>query len=541
MAAALAAARAGARVTVYERNDRLGKKILVTGNGRCNLGNEDLSAEDYHSGPLSLGAVSAGDEPAAAFGESQRDSATNDLMAETDQKRIAFWLKRFGTEETKAFFASLGLLVKSREGYLYPVCDQAAVVLDVLRFGLERAGVKVVSETKVERIERLREGGLRVCWTGGSASFDSVILSCGGRAAPRTGSDGNGYRLAGQLGLEQTPVVPALTGLRCREEYCKAIAGVRSEAEIRILENGSCLLRERGELQLVDYGISGIPVFQLSGQVNRLMQDPHALHTACSPQKSCASQKPYASQKSCATQKPYVSQKPNDLCGARVLSGSEALYGSKDSNALQGDGQLKAQIDFLPQIGEEAWAAYIEERLSRLVERGSQEKGGNPGDSVGGYTVETFFTGLLHKKLMTLFIKLAGLKPNLPLEDAPEEQLRKVFQLCRQFTLQISGSNSFDQAQVCSGGVKLSEVTEDLEAKKVPGLYLAGELLDVDGRCGGYNLQWAWTSGYIAGTAAAGSGRAMEKRPQRNDKEESTGEEARANEETTEKSSRSEN
>ena len=129
-------------------------------------------------------------------------------------------------------------------------------------------------------------------------------------------------------------------------------------------------------------------------------------------------------------------------------------------------------------------------------------------------TVEEFCTGMLHKKIMLLLIRLAGLKPSQPLKQAEKSSLKKLFSLCRELPMHIVGSNSFDNAQICSGGVALSEVTERLEAVRCPGLFLTGELLDVDGRCGGYNLQWAWTSGYIAGSAAA------KLHPGRNDQQE---------------------
>ena len=118
-------------------------------------------------------------------------------------------------------------------------------------------------------------------------------------------------------------------------------------------------------------------------------------------------------------------------------------------------------------------------------------------------TVEEYFTGVLHKKLMTLLIKLAGLRPSEPAAGADPQRIRKVYALCRELTVHVTGSNSFEHAQVCAGGVPLDELTECLESKKAPGVYFAGEILDVDGRCGGYNLHWAWCSGYLAGVFAA--------------------------------------
>lgn len=408
--AALAAAAKGASVTVYERNDRLGKKILATGNGKCNLGNRNLTLEHYHG---------------------------------FDKEKIADCLNRFGTKQTESFFAGLGLLLKDKNGYLYPACEQAAVVLDVLRNAIVQAKVSLKLQHEVKEIRKLPDGTFRikaVVPAEGESSgktllanqFDCVILSCGSKAAPATGSDGSGYLFARQLGLSVTDVVPALVQLRCRENFCKSIAGVRAEAGIRIVDrNGQTLMEEKGELQLTDYGISGIPVFQLSGRVNFLLEE----------QKR------------------------------------------KKQSA-----DVPAVIDFLPEMTDAQFRKWIAER--EPLKRSSR-------------TVEEFFTGILHKKLMMLLIKQAGLKANQSIASVPDKVIRGIYESCKYFPMHISGSNSYESAQVCAGGVALTEVNADLESRKIPGLFLAGELLDVDGECGGYNLQWAWTSGTIAGEAAA--------------------------------------
>lgn len=396
MMAAITAAKTGARVTIYEKNDRLGKKILATGNGKCNLSNLQMSLSEYQ-----------GSDPAL----------------------IWKCLSRFGVQDTVHFFESLGLMIKEKNGYLYPVSEQAASVLDVLRNTVEQLGIQVIYETTVDQVILTRNRKLEVVTYSGKKVYDKVILACGSKAAPKTGSDGNGYKIADKLGLELVPVVPALVQLKCREEYCKAISGVRTDALIHIWDGKKKLLSERGELQLTDYGISGIPVFQLSGAVNHYrLRYPKA--------------------------------------------------------------QLRAEINFLPDISEEDWKNFVKERIKK----------GNKSSEV---SVEMFFTGMLNKKLMLLFVKLAGLKTNEPVAKADKEKLEKVFAYCRSFSLSIVGSNSYDNAQICAGGISLKEVNQNLEAKKVPGLYLVGELLDVDGRCGGYNLQWAWSSGWIAGNSAA--------------------------------------
>lgn len=391
MMAAITAARNGERVTLLEGNDRLGKKILSTGNGKCNLGNEKLGVDSYNTG-------------------------RPDMLAD--------FLGRFGTEDTLSFFRGIGLMIKSRNGYLYPACEQAAAVLDVLRYEVKAVGVEVVTDFKAESVERGRRSKLlKVEGKDGVFSFDRVILACGGKAAPKTGSDGSGYRIARQLGHSLVPTVPALVQLRCREEYLKSVAGVRADARISVYFQGKCVAQERGELQLTDYGISGIPVFQLSRTVNYIL-----------------------------------------------------VGGDKPA-------EVAVCIDFLPD--------YTDEEFRMLCTGRSHLRGQR--------TVEEFFTGMLHKKLILLFIKLVGLKSAEAVSGADERKLEKVYELCRDWRLHVTGSNSYDSAQVCAGGVPLDEVTEALESRLVPGVYFAGEILDVDGKCGGYNLQWAWCSGFIAG------------------------------------------
>lgn len=410
MTAAITAARAGARTVLLERNDRLGRKLLMTGNGKCNLGNRDLKQSDYYSDDMAV---------------------------------AASVLERFGTEETIAFFASLGLLIREKRGYLYPASEQAAVVLDVLRYGLEREQVQVLTEAPVQEIrqqkpekadENRQAGYVLQLQDGRRLRARRVLLTCGGQAAPATGSDGSGYTLARALGHRVIDPVPSLVQLHCGEKYCKALAGVRAEGTVRIYpvqaaENGRkgtvqpCLCEEYGEIQLTEYGISGIPVFQLSGQVNQLL-----------------------------------------------------ARGRK----------LRAELDFFPQYDAQAYERLCRQRLKRA----------------DGGTVEAFFTGMLHKKIMNVCIRQAGLSPEQQVSQADPGKLRQVFALCRCLPFTVTGSHSFENAQVCRGGVSLKEVDLQLQSKRCRGLYLAGELLHVDGRCGGYNLQWAWASGAVAGAAA---------------------------------------
>lgn len=448
MMAAIAAARGGAKVTLLEGNDRLGKKILSTGNGKCNLGNERLGIEDYYTG-------------------------CPDLLEKL--------LGQFGTADTISFFQGIGLMVKSRNGYLYPACEQAAAVLDVLRYEVRAAGVEVATDFKAESIRLGRRARqFNVQGREGGRSFDRVILACGGKAVPKTGSDGSGYRLAEGLGHSLVPTVPALVQLRCREDCLKAVAGVRADAELSVCWQGKCISRERGELQLTEYGISGIPVFQLSRTVNYILLGKNPGEAGRGGEGDASLRHPDN-----ATDQTAAGGCASARRGEEPGREEKRRQGNKPKEP---DREVEVVIDFLPDYTDSDFEAMCAGR--RLLQ--------------GQRTVEEFFTGMLHKKLMTLFIKLAGLKATESVGEADERKLAKVFALCRHWSVHVVGSNPYDSAQVCAGGVPLDEVTEELESRLVPGLYFAGELLDVDGRCGGYNLQWAWCSGFIAGCGAAG-------------------------------------
>lgn len=395
MMAAITAASEGAVVTLLEGGERVGKKILATGNGKCNLGNLNLSTEDYNG---------------------------------ASQEWIGECLSRFNCEDTIRFFRGIGLMLKEKNGYLYPLSEQAASVLDVLRTELRTSGVEVITETKVQSVEKTEDGVFVVRSGEKTYFFDKVILACGSKAAPKTGSDGSGYKLAKRLGHELIPTVPALVQLQCEERYLKEVAGVRTDAQITVLPGYTDEeITERGELQLTDYGISGIPVFQLSRKVNYLLRE------------------------------------------------------------LGKNGEVEVSIDLLPDYTQEEVAQLWTVRKLLQTDR----------------TVEEFFTGMLNKKLMLLFMKQAGLKRDALMTDVEEWRLQAVFDLCKDWRLHVTGSNPYENAQVCAGGVDTAQVNTTMESKLVNGLYLAGELLDVDGRCGGYNLQWAWCSGYLAGHNAA--------------------------------------
>ena len=430
MMAAISAASDGAKVILIEQKELPGKKILVTGNGRCNYTNLYQTPECYRS-----------DQPEFAW-------------------KI---LEQFPAEQAVEFFQQAGIFPKDRNGYLYPNSDQAASVREVLEMEVRRLGVELHTETVCKKILPVKQG-FKIQTDKGIFSADKVILCAGSKAAPQTGSDGSGYALAKGLGHSLVPVLPALVQLKCGGKFFKNLAGVRANgkvslcvketennissrqakmecpntAEKRTKENdeGSlsmkkqqtqmiCLAEDTGELQLTAYGISGIPVFQVSRYAAR------------------------------------------------------ALYEKKEVFAF---------LDFMPEMSKEEFYSYLENRAKMRPEK----------------TAEEFFTGLFHKKLADLWIKFAKIPKTKQAGDFTEQELQHLTWLIKEFKVAVTGTNSFDQAQICCGGVDTREVDEaTLESKIVPGLYFAGELLDVDGICGGYNLTWAWSSGFVAGREAA--------------------------------------
>ena len=412
MTAAIFAARSHASVTVLEHMDRVGKKLLSTGNGRCNFTNRDQKPEYYRCGQ------------------------------EGFPQKV---LSQFSAEQTVAFFGELGILPKERNGCLYPNSDQASSILDVLRMELERQKADVRTGCRISRL--LRCGNqFRAETNLGVFEADAVVLATGSKAAPATGSDGSGYELARRLGHRILTPLPALVQLRCGEKDYKQLAGVRAEARVDLYveeesrKGGSAdgaegadaswrlAASDCGELQLTDYGISGIPVFQVSRYASV------ALHK-----------------------------------GLRV----------------------KAVIDFLPHQTRQETEAMTAFRLEQMANE----------------TCERWMIGLFHKKLAGVLLKRAGISPGQKAGDVPAGRWKALIGQMRGFTATVTATNSFEQAQVCCGGVDTREVDPlTLASKRTAGLYLAGEILDVDGICGGYNLQWAWSSGAVAGRHAAGTG-----------------------------------
>ena len=389
--AAISAAREGAQVTIVEQRERLGKKILSTGNGRCNLTNKYMDVSCFRGDDTTI---------------------------------VSKILDNFGYQETISFFEVLGVILKDRQGYVYPISDQAGTILEVLCMEIEHLGVNIILEQSVKNISKTSRG-FTVRTTDTTLLGDAVILATGGRAASVLGSDGSGYALAKTFGHKLSPVVPALVQLKGKGNFYKQISGVRTQAKVSLYVDRGYVCEDTGELQLTNYGISGIPVFQISR---------------------------YA---------------------AKALNEKKAVM---------------AEVDFLPSMSDDAFEDFLHKRI----------------ELHGHRTAEDFLIGIFHKKLIGLLLIASRINTNQVMDAVTNEQIIKLVSVSKHFRLEIEGTNDFEQAQVCAGGVRTSEVNpRTLESVYVDNLYLTGELLDIDGICGGYNLQWAWSTGYVAGGHAA--------------------------------------
>ena len=394
MTAAITASKYGADVTLYEKNDRVGKKILATGNGKCNLSNMKLSVDQYYC---------------------------------KEKEKLIDLFSVFSTQDTFSFFNSMGLMIKDKNGYLYPYSEQASSVLDILRMELDRSGVRTVTGVKiVDAVYQAQKKSFQLTDMEGKTYFyQKVIIACGSPASLKNGEGMTGYEIARKFGHKIHKLVPGLVQLRSDEKFIKALSGVRCQAGVQLIINGEIQAGEIGEVQFTEYGVSGIPIFQFS----RL-----------------------------------------------------AAY------ALEERKQVSVVIDFFPKKEEKEFLSINRLRYDSMMDK----------------SVEDYITGTLNKKINMVMLKQAGLKPHMKAQEAGWKKIWELMRKCRSFVIHISSVNPIENAQVCAGGVDFKQVDDGLQSKLVKNLYFAGEILDVDGKCGGYNLQWAWTSGYVAGMNAAG-------------------------------------
>ena len=420
LAAALAVSEANGalKTAVLEAGARVGRKLIATGNGRCNISNRDISEGHYRSRDL--------------------DKAMSVLDG-------------FSVGETERLFSSLGVPLRELDGgRLYPYSLQAGTVVDVLRLECERRGVEILPNERVKSVTRgaaaaenaaahksdaagnsdaarngdaAGNGGaageIIIATESGSYFAKSVIVACGGKAAPSLGGSSDGYRLLEALGHSCTPLTPEIVPVKTELEKIRPLKGVKADCTVTF-SNKNGTRSETGEVLFTEYGLSGPPVLQLSS----------------------------------------------------ILSGA---------------GEAEATLDLLPEYSRSEVFAYIMARRGKVY----------------GDRAENLFLGLLNKRVGLAVVKYCGVGVNDPCSRLDKKQIAALADAVKGFKLKITAACGFDAAQVTRGGVPMREFDADLMSKKCAGVFACGEVLDVTGDCGGFNLQWAWASGTAAGRAAA--------------------------------------
>ncbi|WML36408.1 NAD(P)/FAD-dependent oxidoreductase [Clostridium sp. OS1-26] len=392
--AAITAKDSGKDVAILEGTSRIGNKILSTGNGRCNITNRNISYSRYHS---------------------------------KNSEFFKFALDNFTLDDTTNFFYSLGLpLVTLEDGKMYPLSLQASSVLDIFRLAIEDRNIPIYLNSKVNSIEKNSKSFKLFTESNDVYECKKLILCCGGKSAPNTGSDGSGFKIAKSLNHNLITPIPALVQLKLNYKNLKALSGVKFNGFTEIFVDGISKRREFGEILFTDYGISGPPILQLS-------------RTA--------------------------------------------------SAALSEGKPVSLTIDMMPDLDKENLIEFLENHWGTFSYR----------------SVYNSFVGIINKKVIPILLKEASIDNIHKLcYELDWKEKQHLLSLLKEWTFSVCDTNSFKNSQVTAGGIDTDNINpQTLESKIIKNLYLAGELLDVDGDCGGFNLQWAWSSGFIAGKNAA--------------------------------------
>lgn len=394
LVAAIYAAKSGSKVTILEKNKVCGKKILITGNGKCNYWNDDQSLSHYHSNNREI---------------------LRSILTKANQVEIL------------NLFNSLGIVPKIRDGYYYPYSNQATSIQTALIKECELNNVEIITETEVSSITKEKDT-YHINTNNGIFSTKKVIISTGSKACPKTGSDGLGYKLAISLGHSLITPLPALVQLKANTNFLEEWHGIRSDVSVSLIENNKLITTQIGEIQLTDYGVSGICIFCLSGQVSR---------------------------------------------------------------GLSQNKKEQISINFLHPFNittKEEFITWMDKRNKIVKNR----------------TISDLLDGLINYKLINLILKLSKIDRNNSWNNLSIQEKYLLGTNLTNFILDITGTNSFEQAQTCTGGIPLTEINPTtMESIYNKGLYITGELLDIDGDCGGYNLTNAWITGYLAGKGAS--------------------------------------
>ena len=387
--AAITAAKSGKKVVILERKERVLKKVLVTGNGRCNMTNVKADITHYFGKNIDL---------------------------------IENILNSFTPKDTMEFFNELGIICNEEErGKVYPLSGQAASIVDALRFEAEKLGIVTETEFYVRKVEK--DGFKFKIYSEDKRKIEAnrVILATGGQSYPELGSNGSGYEIAKELGHSITKLSPSIVQLKAEKYQVKGLQGIKLDTAVTAYGDNKKICTYNGELLFTDYGISGNVVFNIS----------------------------------------FVMP----------------LYKN-----------VEFEIDFMKKFDYNELYDILKKRKKIL----------------GHLTMEQYFNGMINKKLGQFLAKMSGIeKLSKPVNTLSDDKIRNLCDVLKKYRINVLETTGFKNAQVTAGGVPLDEInTETLESKKVKGLYFAGEVLDVYGECGGYNLQWAWASGHRAGESA---------------------------------------
>lgn len=392
LTAAIAAKDFGIDVAIVEATDRIGKKILTTGNGRCNISNNCIKPPftNYHSS-----------NPKFNFSP----------------------LDKFSLNNTKDFFLSLGLpIVALPSGKLYPQSLQASSVVDILKMSIEDRCIPLYTNCKIKDIHKGKI--FKLSTTNEEYKLftaNKIILACGGKTAPKTGSDGSGYTLAKNLGHSITSLVPGIVQLKLDYNHLKALSGVKFDGYATLLVDDTVVKKDFGEILFTDYGISGPPILQISALA------------------------------------------------------SQNIFKKRKTEVV---------VDLMPSYSLDELEDFIECHFAILSHR----------------PIINALIGVIHKKLIPVILKECGITDlQIPCYELSWKEKKNLINTLKGWKFTCTGTNDFNQAQVTVGGVDTKDINYDtLESNLIPNLYFCGEILDVHGDCGGFNLQWAWSSGYTA-------------------------------------------
>lgn len=386
--AAITAKNENTTVIILERNNNPLKKLLMTGNGKCNYLNEKYSLNNYHSQDIDI---------------------VNKII------------KNKNIEMAKSFFEDLGIISKIKNGYYYPFSNQATTIQNALIEEAERKGVEIVYNTLVTDIEKITDGFKITC---GDKTYltHKVVLATGSKAYPKTGSDGMGYQFLKKFNHTIIKPLPALVQLESNNKYLKEWDGVRTDVRLELFEDNNYISFEEGELQCTSYGISGICTFNLSNIITRGLD-----------------------------------------------SGKKEVI----------------KINFVP---------FIDTLITPWLDKFSKK---NPHK-----TIKQLLEGILNYKVVNIILKASNINQDKYYYELSNKEKLILCKNLRSYKIEITKTKDFSSSQICNGGVKLTEINEDtMESKLVDGLYITGELLDMNGNCGGYNLTLCWISGLLAGKA----------------------------------------